>query len=481
MKKILIVIIILGSLMSYGCSKDFGSMNDDTKSPITAIPEAVFTNAQKEYVDLMATPNVNTNIFELITQYWAETQYPQESQYELTERNIPRNWWSTLYRNVLANVLDAEKGIAAEVTPLPEDVKVQTNSLAICKILYVKAYSDLVVTFGDIPYTDAVNIDETTTPKYDDQKDVLYALIDTLDQALGSLDADYESTMGDQDLFYQGDVAKWIKLGNSIKLYLGLLIADVDPSKAATMVSAASPLAMSSSDDNATLYYLTATPNTNPIWVNLVQGGRDDFIPTTTLVDAMENLDDPRMDIYFANKIDGKYLGGTPGTGNVYGTHSHPGDGLKATDFPFTIFDYAQVEFLRAEAVERGIAVGGTAELHYNNAVTASILQWGGTAAQAATYLKQPSVAYSTATGNWKEKIGIQSWIHFYLRGFDSWTQQRKLDYPKLEAPQLAVSGYPVRYTYPQNEYTLNEDNVEAAASKIGGDKVETKLFWDKN
>lgn len=481
MKKLLIAMSIMGSLLTYSCSKDFGGMNDDTKSPITAIPEAVFTDAQKEYVDLMATPNVNTNIFELITQYWAETQYPQESQYELTERNIARNWWAPLYKDVIANLKDAQKGIVAEVAPLPEDVKAKNNSLGICKILQAKAYSDLVVTFGDIPYSESVNIDGTTTPKYDDQKEVYYAIIDSLDGALKLLDAGYESTMGEQDLFYSGDPAKWIKLGNSIKLYLGLLIADVDPTKAAAMVKAAAPLAFTSSDDNTTLDYLDAPPNTNPIWVNLVQGGRDDFVPTSTIIDMMADLNDPRMDIYFANKIDGKYVGGEAGAPNVYGTHSHPGDGLKAPGYPFTIFDYAQVEFLRAEAVERGFDVDGTAMSHYNKAVTASILQWGGTAAQAATYLLQPSVAYLTAAGNWKEKIGNQSWIHFYLRGFDSWTQQRKLDFPKLVVPKLAVSGYPVRYTYPQNEYTLNQANVEAAASKIGGDKVETKLFWDKN
>lgn len=481
MKKIIIAISIVASLFTYSCSKDFGDMNTDKKAATTAIPEAEFTNAQKEYVDLMATPNVNTNIFELITQYWAETQYPQESQYELTERNIPRNWWATLYKDVIGNIEDAQKGISAELTPLPDDVKAQSNSLAICKILNVKAYTDLVVTFGDIPFSEAVDINATTTPKYDDQKEIYYALVDSLDAALNMLDANYGSTLGEQDLFYQGDVASWAKLGNSIKLYLGLLIADIDPTKAGAMVKAASPLAFTSSNDNATLHYLSAPPNTNPIWVNLVQGGRDDFIPTSTIVDEMQDLNDPRMDIYFANKIDGKYLGGVTGTGNSYSEFSHPGDGLKEPNYPFSIFDYAQVEFLRAEAVERGFDVNGTAMSHYNNAVTASILQWGGTNAQAAAYLLQPSVAYLTAAGNWKEKIGVQSWIHFYLRGFDSWTQQRKLDFPKLVAPPLAVSGYPVRYTYPQNEYTLNQENVEAAASKIGGDKVETKLFWDKN
>ena len=481
MKKIIIAISIAISLFAYSCSKDFGNLNTDTKHAPSAPPEAEFSYAQKEYVDLMATPNVNTNIFELITQYWAETQYPQESQYELTERNIARNWWRVLYKEVIASLIDAQRQFMAMDAPLPEDVKLRDNALGLCKILYVKAYTDLVVTFGDIPYSSAIDASNSSTPKYENQKDVYYALIDTLDKALGMLDVNYGSSIGAQDLFYNDDAASWIKFGNSIKLYLGLLIADVDPSKASAMVKEAAPLAFQSSADNTVLAYLEAPPNTNPIWVNLVQGGRDDFIPTSTLVDKMYDLGDPRMDIYFANKIDGKYLGGKTGTGNAYSEFSHPGDELKKPNYPFVIFDYAQVEFLKAEALERGMDIEGTASEHYNKAVTASILQWGGTQTQAAAYLLQPTVAYGTAQGDWKEKIGIQSWIHFYLRGFDAWTQQRKLDFPKLIAPEEAVSGYPVRYTYPQNEYTLNQDNVEEAANNIGGDEVETKLFWDKN
>ena len=101
------------------------------------------------------------------------------------------------------------------------------------------------------------------------------------------------------------------------------------------------------------------------------------------------------------------------------------------------LFDYAEVEFLLAEAVERGFTVGGTAEGHYDNAITASIEDWGGTTADATAYLANPKVAYTTAVGTWKQKIGIQSWIGYYNRGFEAWTQWRKLDYPRLLAPRM--------------------------------------------
>ena len=150
-------------------------------------------------------------------------------------------------------------------------------------------------------------------------------------------------------------------------------------------------------------------------------------------------------------------------------------------DFQSVIMDYEEVEFYLAEAVERGMSVSGTAEEHYNNAVTASILYWGGTQQQANTYLAQPDVNYATAAGDWKQKIGTQSWIGFYPRGFDAWVQWRRLDYPQLQKPASAITDIPLRYTYPSNEQNLNSANYQEASSAIGGDAVTTKLFWDIN
>ena len=107
---------------------------------------------------------------------------------------------------------------------------------------------------------------------------------------------------------------------------------------------------------------------------------------------------------------------------------------------------------------------------------------WGGTAAEATAYLAQPNVAYATATGTWKQKIGTQSYIAFYTRGLEGYTQWRRLDFPILNlAPTISsYSEIPKRFTYPVNEQTLNEVSYKAAASAIGGDDLLTKLFWDK-
>ena len=195
----------------------------------------------------------------------------------------------------------------------------------------------------------------------------------------------------------------------------------------------------------------------------------------------MKALGDPRLSLYFTTDANGDYSGGDPGASSNYSTFSKPSDQIINPAFPGVLLAYPEIEFILAEAVERGMNVGGTAEEHYNKAIAASIEFWGGSAGDAAAYLSNPDVNYQTAAGDWKQKIGTQKWIALYNQGFDAWTEVRRLDYPVLEAPASAVSDFPVRFTYPSNEQNLNTTNWEAASSAIGGDDVTTKLFWDKN
>jgi hypothetical protein len=467
-------------LLFISCKKDMTKLNVNTKAATTVQGEMLFSNAEKAFADVMTTPNVNTNIFELISQYWAETTYPQESRYDLATRNIPLNWWNAIYRDVIEDLNQSiilMNDQQQDPTLLPEDIAAYQNKIAIARIFQAYAFADLVNTFGDIPYTEALQGRENTTPKYDTQKDIYYAVLDTIDAAIAQLNP-AAGSFDDADIIYNGDTEEWIKLANSIKLKLGMVLADVDPAKAKSVVESAAPNVFTSNDDNALFPYLSNPPNVNPIWTNLVQSRRNDFVAANTLVDTMNARNDPRREFYFT-PIDGNFLGGIYGNGNTFSNFSDPSDKVEAPDFPAIFMDYAEVEFLLAEGAARGMSVGGTAEDHYNNGVTASIEFWGGTASDATAYLSQAVNKFDAA--NWKKSIGVQAWINYYTRGFDAWTEQRRLDYPQLQAPVSAVTDFPVRYTYPSTEENLNKTNYDAASSSIGGDLVTTKLFWDVN
>jgi hypothetical protein len=437
---------------------------------------SLVTNAERSLVRTLSSSNVNLNIFRLIVQHWQETTYLGESRYDLNTRNIPQGVWTALYRDVLKDLEEAKRLIPEQVT----DADVKANQLAVANILQVYAYYYLINTFGDIPYSEALNIDNVF-PKYDDAATIYTDLITRLDAAITSVKP-AANGLGNADIIYGNDMAAWLKFANSFKLKMGMLIADVPGSNAQTVVEQAYAAGVfTSNEDNATFGFLASPPNTNPIWEDLVQSGRQDFVGASTLIDQMQTLVDPRLPYYFTVDETNGYSGGDPGTSSSYTTFSKPDEKITVPEFPGVLLDYTEVEFLLAEAAARGYAVGASAAVHYGNAITASILSWGGTQAQATTYLARPAVNYATAAGTFRQKIGIQKWIGLYNRGWDAWIEWRRLDYPELAPAYRALSAIPLRFTYPVNEQNYNTTNYNAAANAIGGDEVETPLWWDVN
>jgi hypothetical protein len=484
MKKIFLFISFIALSVS-SCSDDITSLNDDTKSPTTTRAEFLFTNAQKNLVDQMVSTSVNVNVFRLFSQYWTETTYPDESQYDIATRAIPDTHFRVLYRDVLRDLQEAKKLLDAEKAGIPAtattELAVVNNKIAIVDILMSYSYSVLVDTFGDVPYSESLDIEGHPLPKYDDAKTIYKDLISRLTADNNLLTAGDDS-FGDADLIYGGNAASWKKFANSLRLRMAINMADVDAAYAAQeVIAAVNAGVLASNADNTDLAYLGAQPNANPLYADLVVSGRNDFVPANTFVDKMNALSDPRRAKYFT-EFNGGYSGGIYGTNNNYNNFSHISETLADPTFAGTIMDYAEVRFLLAEAAARGIAITGTAEEHYNAAITASMENWGVDAADVATYLDRTDVSWATATGNWKQKIGEQAWIALYNRGFEGWSSYRRLDYPILAAPAEAdITQVPTRYTYPSREETLNGTNVEAAGTAIGGNTLTTKIFWDVN
>lgn len=477
MKKIVLIFSLFTILIS--CTNDITGLNENTKDPTSVPADFLFSNAEKAMVDQMVSTNVNSNVFRLFMQQWTETIYTDESNYDIATRTVPDIHFRTIYRDVLRDLVEAKKVLNNEVAAGPEQTAVLANKKAEIDIMMAYCYSVLVDTFGDVPYTQAINIQAYPAPAYDDAETIYRDLISKLAASQASMDSSYGS-FGSADLIYGGDVAKWRKFANSLRLKLAINMDDIDHTYAsAQALAAVTDGVLGSNADNAALKYLGTQPNTNPIYVDVIASGRDDFVPTTSIINPMNALNDPRRSQYFTLE-GGTYVGGVPGDGNTFANFSHIGTTLVDPTFEGLIFDYSEVEFLLAEAVERGIAVGGTAETHYNNAVNASLSYWGVSGGDAAAYLAQPAVAYATATGTWQQKIGEQAYYALYNRGFEAWTSYRRLDFPVLIAPADAeVNQVPTRYTYPANEQTLNTVNNAAAATAIGGDLLTTKIFWD--
>jgi hypothetical protein len=476
-----IIAILAGAvLVATSCTKPLSSLNVDPKSSTIGLPTAIFTQVQKSFSDNNATTNIAVAPFRVVSQEWTENSYVYEAIYDFAVYDCPDGWWTSMYVNVIHNLEQAKAAFPVNFPGTPAELR---NDLDISDLMEVYAYSELVATFGDIPYTQAEKA-SIPFPKYDDAKTVYTDLLMRIDSSLAGLDVT-ETAMGSADLVYGGNVAQWVKFGASLKLRMAMLLADVDPATASAKVNEAITTGVfASNSDNALFSYDPASPtNSNPIWQSIAYSGRHDFVPANLLVTTMVGWNDPRLPYYFT-QYSGGYTGGTPGQGNGYGLFSDFGSALYTAALPADLLDYSEVQFYLAEAAERGF-IAGPAATYYNNAITASIQFWGdNNAGDATAYLAQPSVNYATATGTWRQKIGYQEWISSYNRNWESWTLIRRLGYPDIDVvspPVGAVSNFPLRLYYPINEVSSNPVNWAAAAKALPGglDVVSAKLFWE--
>lgn len=534
--KYLLYLALIISISS--CTDKFEDFNTDKKNPASVAGEALFSNAQKNLVDQMSTPNVNRNITEIWTQYWNETTYTDEANYDIVERGQSEQIFRYLYRDVLMDLAEANK-LISDVEPFDADAAVvKANKLHIIEILNVFVFQRLVDIFGAVPYSDALDIGNVY-PEYE-MGDVIYSdLITRLDAAMAGLDPSHGS-YGGADLIFDGDVDSWIRFANSEKLKIGIHLADVNSTLAqSTIEDAVADGVFTSASDEALFMYQSGAPNYNQIHAELIVTGRKDFVSTNTIIEIMAGVNDPRLDNYFdptsiqpfqfprgdnGSKEDvvyeagentilfyplggGEYdevfmegpftvpasdsaagiktwLGGTYGAASQFSQHTQVSTNVTEATFPGLVMTYSEVLFYIAEAAARGYDVGMTAEEAYNAGITESILWWGGTQQDADEFLAYPAVAYATADGDWRQKIAYQSWIASYINGLLGYTTWRRLDYPVLNITPTneeiqEVTDIPVRFTFPVNEQSLNEANYAAASEAIGGDDLLTKIFWD--
>lgn len=493
--KSIIKIFILPLVLLTACVDSLDDYNIDKKRAPVVPAEPLYSAAVKSLADILTTPNVNSNNYRLYVQHWSTTQYLDEPRYVLNVRLIPQNFWDALYRDVLSDLKEARR-ILEEDQLLNTTVK--NNQLGQIGIMEAYSWMILVNTFGNVPFSEALDTN-IPLPKYDDAKTIYLAALEHLDESLALLNP-AAAGFGTGEFLYSSKASAqrinhWIRFGNSIKLKMAMVLVDNPDTEAVatTAIEEAAANVFTANTDNARFPYLPDPPNNNPVSANLNLSlqSRRDFVGAKPFIDLLNELADPRRGQFF-NAVPGtsNFVGGYYGyTNNPVANFSEISDKVKAPGFEALFVDYSEVEFLLAEAIERGI-IEGSAEEHYNKAITASILYWGGTASDATTYLENPAVAYATAAGDWKQKIGTQKWIALYNRGWDAWLEWRRLDHPVLLSPSEATPPagqdkpstdlfIPVRMIYPINEQTLNPANRSAAAGAIGSDVATTKLFWD--
>jgi hypothetical protein len=491
-----VALLTVCALGATACETDLTGINTDPNNPTSAPATTLFTQATVNAVGRFAGAGQLSGT-SLFAQHLAQVQYVEEDRGRLRTETID-SWFTNAYVSELKDYQKViEQGDTAKATSISGPAQVMQTWV----------FQNMTDYWGDIPYSEALKVDQggPLKPKYDPQKDIYYGLLKTLTDASAAMSAPSGAGLGAADPIYKGALGKWVKFANSMRARLAMRISKADPGKAATELAAAFSApggVMTSNADNAVLAWPGDGVYDNPYSGNFAT--RDDHRVSKTLLDTMNTLRDPRVKIYAQpTKADPTvYAGLQNGLDNVtvtpffnttsrIGAIFYPGStvyGVFGTpagkQTPSVIMTVAEVEFIQAEMLERSIAgASGTAKSHYDAGVKASILQWGGTDAEAAEYLARPGVAYTPgATG--LRQIGLQKWISMFTQGTEAWSEFRRTGNPASVkmGPKAypEVTEIPRRILYPSNEQTVNAEKLNEAIARQGPNTYLTRFWWDK-
>lgn len=463
MKKI--YIIVLSAFLGVSCSDFDEDINQNPNLPNQASGTQLIAQAQLSLPGLSSSPQG-----EFMAQYLAETQYVGASLYP--EQSTSFYGW---YYGPLAD-LEAVLN-SGELNGNDGPIN---NQIAVAKILKAYYFWNITDRWGDVPYSEALQGVDNFTPVYDSQESIYEDLFAELKEAVDLI----ESGSIANDIIYNGDMGKWRKLANSIRMLMALRLSEIAPAVAeAEFNDAMEDGVLESNDDNLVFQHLAEANNQNYWFGQIVNQNREWWALTENLVAEMQPVDDPRLPVYGnLTRSSEEYIGLLFGEEENIGTEEYSllGDAIYAQDAPVQLLTYAQILFAMAEAAtpERSW-IAGDATSYYERAVEQSILQWTGSTDGAAEFLAQPGVTYDASMAI--EQISTQRWVHLFMFGYEAWSEWRRTGYPDIMVSPNGVE-VPLRLSYPDNEAFNNETNYnDAVQRQFGGDdSIHESLWWDQ-
>lgn len=418
--------------------------------------------------------------------------------------------------------------IIIETYPLYRDMFDKTDdpvALALAKILKVAIMHRVTDMYGPIPYSKVVSEsgEVSLIVPYDSQEDVYKMMLKELDESLAvlteNINLDPKAFRKFDDVYF-GNLSKWVKFANSLKLRMAMRMVYADGTTAKTKAEEAVMGGVIT--DNADNAQLTVEENRTA----MIYNGWSDHRVGADIIAYMNGYKDPRLAKMFTTvkmqiltpdwqivEVDG-FAGIRIGidVGNKDNMVNAYSNWIITDKDPILWMNAAEITFLRAEGALRGWNMGGTAKGLYNRAITLSFEQCGAAGAEAYTENEtdkpaaytDPKGTYSTyappsdITIKWEddaaafernlERIITQKWIAIFPLGVEAWSEQRRTGYPKLLPVVENKSGGVIdsevrirRLWYSPAEYGENRANIENAITLLGGpDNGATRLWWDK-
>ncbi len=498
MNKILLPVLFSLVLLGSSCAK-FVGVNEINPNNASAVPPKLLLPSA---LNGIAANMNNPRNFEFVYLWhglWSiSSGYSQPSslaQYRLLNSSYQGTFNSSY--TIGQNLVEIEKAST--------DSK-NASYLAIAMIMKVYLMQNLVDCWGNVPYSEAFRTnDGILKPKYDDQKTIYEDLVVKLDAAIKLIQnkpADANEITSASDIVYAGDMTKWAKFANTLKLRLlvhqsGMASRDAYIKTAiATTASvgylgagegALSNPGYSSSAGKMNPFFETfykADGSSQSDGVGYYNAGKD-------VVDFMNGIPDPRIGRFFnpysGSSFAGNVLGVTTPAPLAAAVTSKLGFVSGSAGYMIGTYNRAaplltdlESLFIQAEAAERGF-ITGVGKTLYTAAITQSFIYMGLTSAQADAYLliAKSSVNYDMAP-NKVNLILDQKWISLNgIAPVEIWTDYRRSGRPTFltfsKDPNVSNPTPPVRLLYPQREISVNNDNLVAVGAI---NAFTSKIFW---
>lgn len=515
-------------ILCSSCTKGFDELNKNPLATTEITPDLSLPNMQYHgfhivYGDYQRAALLYSFLY---CQYMANTaSYFTSDNYVFNTAWAERGLWKPYYQQMVKRI--------REIKPVVDKNPKYNDMYQIMRINLAISTIRMTDTFGDIPYFKA-GYGETLIP-YDSQKDIYYDVFKELTEAVNELKQGKNNQLkyGNEDLIYQGDVEKWIKLANSLRLRAAIRLSFIDPDKAKQEGELAlKEVLMQSNKDNAGVTPPQPNRWANPLLRSLVS---DEGRASKTMVDMLQNygaVTDPRMTLILsqsASWVKGEsgavqwkgvpngvpvdklalpeydnthnsciwgYMWGYNWNSAEFGANiNKPETGNNFT--PLGLMNYSEVCFLKAEAALRNWAGAGDAKVNYENGIRASFEEMRAMA-PAGSYSTENDDAYiSTGKVAWNnaddfetklEKIISQKWLGIYPNSEEAWAEFRRTGYPKLtpvmqslEPTINAANGeFIKKLRYVDNELSNNKEYATDPSLNGGkGDGLSVRVWWD--
>lgn len=435
------------------------------------------------------------------------------NKYNITNNN----WYEAMFNDAYTRAISPWNTLDGLREQFPEKI-------AMADIVKVGLMHRVTDTYGPIPYSNAGKAGIQT--EYDSQQKVYIALFEELGNAIDVL-TDFYLAQPDtklmeiyDDIFY-GDVGKWIKYANTLRLRLALRVVYADATLSEAQAKAAyenSVGLMTSTSDIAQLNKSNTGAWENPLYV--IQYSFDDSRIGATIEAYMNGYEDNRRSAYFAANSNGEFRGVRNGinVSTSYASSSLLSRINCTNDDAILWMAPSEACFLLAECKIRGWSwVSESAQELYEQGIRLSFMNSGVSGADAyitsnkkpAAYTDVVTSGYSTEapsdiTVAWDdsdgfeiklEKIITQKYLAIFPDGQEAWSEFRRTGYPKIFQVSVNNSSGAIstdkqirRLNYPSTEYnSLNASAVQVAVSILASesssgtqDNGGTHVWWDK-